>query len=110
MTLSLHTPLDERFSDIAEVIHVFYPDAKVVPAPKDAYDMLHEHAQESWSADVHLAGRTFRGRRASRATHGSKSAASSAGSTVLLHAAPGHRRNHPGKLTGIRPTRLFYSA
>jgi len=113
MTLSLHTPLDERFSDIAEVIHVFYPDAKVVPAPKDACDMLHEHAQEDgWSADTFTyAGRTFRWttrvtgdawEQKRRVKRGLKQCC-----YYLLRKVTGETPPW-GSLTGIRPTRLFY--
>ena len=33
MRIGLYTPLAAHFSDIAEVAHVFWPDAQVVPAP-----------------------------------------------------------------------------
>ncbi|GHU82371.1 hypothetical protein FACS1894196_0600 [Clostridia bacterium] len=113
MTLRLYTDLPAHFPDIAEIVHVFYPDAQVVPAPEDACDLAHRHSEAGdWLTDTcALAGRTFRWttrlagdkwERKRRRKRGLKQCC-----YYLLRGATGVQPPW-GSLTGIRPTRLLY--
>lgn len=113
MTIRLATPLDDNFSDIAEVVHIFFPQAEVVQGTPDACDLLHEHREDgNWIHDTfHLEGESFawtarimgdrweEKRRRKRALKQS-----------CYYLLRRHTGIQPpwGSLTGIRPTRLFY--
>lgn len=113
MRIGLYTPLAAHFSDIAEVVHVFWPDAQVVPAPQEACELLHLHREaDGWAEDcfcmegerfrwhTRIAGDKWEQKR--RRKRGMKQSC-----YALLRRITGM---HPpwGSLTGIRPTRLFY--
>lgn len=113
MTVRLYTPLPARFSDIAEVVHVFFPGADVVPAKADEADLTHTHLEtDGWAEDVFTyAGDSFRWtipltgdgwERKRRLKRGMKQSC-----YYLLRQKTGIAPPW-GSLTGIRPTRLFY--
>ncbi len=113
MTIRLHTALPARFSDLAEVLHIFYPDAEIVEAPEMEADFTHLHAETSgfaqdvcaylgekfiWSSPI--AGDKWEHKR--RVKRGLKLCC-----YYLLRRLTGIQPTW-GSLTGVRPTRLFY--
>lgn len=113
MTITISTPLDARFVDIAEVVHIFFPDAKVTPGAPDACDITHTHTEaEGWAEDVFTWGDdTFRWttricgdkwEKKRRLKRGIKQCC-----YYLIRSRTGIAPPW-GSLTGIRPTRLFY--
>lgn len=117
MILRLSTPSRAHFPDIAEVLHIFFPNAEVKPAEPDACDVLHTHSERhdgacGWAEDMFsYEGRTFRWttrvigdkwERKRRRKRGLKQCC-----YYLLRLVTGMAPPW-GSLTGIRPTRLFY--
>ncbi|MDR0928241.1 MAG: coproporphyrinogen dehydrogenase HemZ [Oscillospiraceae bacterium] len=111
--IRLHTPLSAHFADIAEVIHIFYPEEQVLPAPAEDCDVFHHHeeingfaqdcftwadASFRWSAPI--IGDVWEAKR--RRKRAIKQAC-----YYLLKRKTGISPPW-GSLTGIRPTRLFY--
>ncbi len=134
MTLRLHTPLAEHFSDIAEVLHVFYPGAEVAHGTPDACDVLHAcEAWDGWVTDtfttVGIPGGTPFMARNLRLHATADESASFRWTTRIQGDSWEQKRRRKrglklccyyllrrltgieppwGSLTGIRPTRLFY--
>ncbi len=113
MTLRLYTQTPDRFADLAEVIHIFYPDAEIALGDPDVCDLSHTHREEGgWAEDIcTYAGKSFRWstpvlgdawERKRRLKRGIKQSC-----YYLLREHTGQMPPW-GSLTGIRPTRLFY--
>lgn len=112
MTIRLYTPLPGHFADIAEIIHIFYPEAEVAPGDPEDSDIRHRHAEAGgWAEDVFAYGEdAFRWttriegdqwEQKRRRKRGIKQCC------YYLLVSSGMRPPW-GSLTGIRPTRLFY--
>ncbi|MCL1964426.1 MAG: coproporphyrinogen dehydrogenase HemZ [Firmicutes bacterium] len=117
MTIRLFTPLSAHFSDLAEVIRVFFPEAEVVAGVADACDIAHEthlYSDEAgyWAEDTFtFAGNTFRWTTKVRGDRWERKRRRKRGMKQSLYylLKRGTRISPPwGSLTGIRPTRLFY--
>lgn len=113
MILRLYTNLPDRFADLAEVAHIFFPEAQVVFAERGEAELTHEHREGGdWAEDAcAFSGHTFRWttrilgdpwERKRRRKRGLKQCC-----YYLLRQATGISPPW-GSLTGIRPTRLFY--
>ncbi len=113
MTLRLFTQLREHFSDVAEVIHVFYPSAEIILGKEEAWDIRHVHREwDDWAFDEFfyldssfqwtskITGDLWEKKR--RRKRGMKLSL-----FYLLRRLTGIEPPW-GSLTGIRPTRLFY--
>lgn len=113
MTLTIATPLKEHFSDIAEVIHIFYPDAAISQGPEDPQALTHAHHEcADWAEDtfryqghqftwtVPICGDAWEQKR--RRKRGIKQACYYLFKKITELTPPW------GSLTGIRPTRLFH--
>ncbi len=113
MTLRLLTQLQEHFSDIAEIIHVFYPSVEIVLGTEEVWDIRHAHQEwEGWAYDEFsylrssfqwtskILGDKWEQKR--RRKRGIKLCC-----FYLLRKLTGIEPPW-GSLTGIRPTRLFY--
>lgn len=113
MTIRLYTELSGHFADIAEVVHIFFPEAEVLPGGPEGAELLHTQAEDGeWVTDTFaLDGEVFRWttrvhggvwERKRLRKRGLKQAC-----FYLLRKKTG--LSPPwGSLTGIRPTRLFY--
>lgn len=113
MTIRLCTPLKANFSDIAEVIHIFYPDAEIVDAPQEACDILHRHSQaEGWAENEFIwnENRFYWTTRIQGDRWEQKRRHKRALKQCCYYLLRRHTGMRPpwGSLTGIRPTRLFY--
>lgn len=113
MTIGLYTPLETHFSDIAEVVHIFYPDAVIIKSTPEGCGLLHRRYEENgWAEDVftyldfsfvwttRIQGDAWEQKR--RRKRGLKQAC-----YYLLRKITGMEPPW-GSLTGIRPTRLLY--
>lgn len=113
MTIRLHTPLARNVADIIEVIHIFYPDARVETVCEGEADLRHVSLEEdgwttetfTWGKDrfawtVSIQGDAWEQKR--RRKRAVKQAC-----YLLLRRRTGTRPPW-GSLTGIRPTRLLY--
>lgn len=113
MTIRLYTPLDIHFSDIAEVVRIFYPDAIIEKADSTTCALLHRHHEENgWAEDAFtyqdkqfvwttpIIGDIWEQKR--RRKRALKLAC-----YYLFKIITGQQPPW-GSLTGIRPTRLLY--
>lgn len=112
MTIRLCTPLAAHFSDLAEVVHIFYPNAEVVSTEHDA-ELSHAHREGDGFLEDSICGwgRRFQWTTRLSGDHWEQKRRRKRGmKQCLYHFLREHTGDSPlwGSLTGIRPTRLFY--
>ncbi len=113
MTIRLYTEMTAHFADIAEVVHIFFPDAEVAAAKPGAVDLRHTHWEaDGWAQDAFsYAGSMFRWTTRVEGDHWERKRRLKRGIKqccyYLLRGITGATPPW-GSLTGIRPTRLFH--